>query len=525
MASTDSKELNKNQMNRESSKEDLVSPGPRKRPSNHKKYAKLVLKPCQVESHKKTLQMMNRQFAYIDVSPTGSGKTESAIAIALKRKMNIFVVAPPSVLHNWGVKSRMYGVRYTGITYHKLRAKENNVWLDFEDDAYSCTDKMIKYINRKTLFIFDEVQTAKNAETITNKSAHAIVKKIATINTGSRIALLSATPYEMPKYSEAILKMLAIITKDKMYFHNPKSRQYSFENHGVYELIRRCKAVDSDRTMTVLHTYFVISKQNYHNICHDLFVQVLRKKYLTAIEPVYPVKLFAYNGYYNLTDEMEHKLHSAINRLKEEVRYSDTSEKSHYKTGARNNIMRILHDIEWVLIEIIKYEATLILEQDNMQKLVIFLWHTDTLDNIYEYFSKYNPLIINGKVPVDKRTKNMELFQEDTDSCRIMLCHPVSGGTGISLDDTHGDRPRTMFATPSFKLIPSAQAMGRCVRMSSKSDANYYCTYPQSHPELLNIVQSMITKEGVLRECIGDLSTFTPGNLMQYKAPPLNTSK
>ena len=55
----------------------------------------------------------------------------------------------------------------------------------------------------------------------------------------------------------------------------------------------------------------------------------------------------------------------------------------------------------------------------------------------------------------------------------VALATIQKGGTSVSLDDQHGDRPRTViFMTPPFSAIETMQALGRVWRLTTKSDVD-----------------------------------------------------
>lgn len=73
------------------------------------------------------------------------------------------------------------------------------------------------------------------------------------------------------------------------------------------------------------------------------------------------------------------------------------------------------------------------------------------------------------KTPAQK-AKAMEAFQSG--KARVMLATIESGGTGINLDDTVGDKPRTtIMMTPPFSAVSQVQAAGRTVRLNTQSDS------------------------------------------------------
>ncbi len=62
----------------------------------------------------------------------------------------------------------------------------------------------------------------------------------------------------------------------------------------------------------------------------------------------------------------------------------------------------------------------------------------------------------------------MDRFQSG--KARVMIATVESGGTGINLDDTTGERPRTLIVlTPPFSAVQAVQMAGRVWRMSTRS--------------------------------------------------------
>lgn len=72
-----------------------------------------------------------------------------------------------------------------------------------------------------------------------------------------------------------------------------------------------------------------------------------------------------------------------------------------------------------------------------------------------------------GLKPAD-RLKSMKAFQDG--SAKVIIATIESGGTGINLDDTAGDKPRSLIMmTAPFSAVENVQAAGRVWRLKSKS--------------------------------------------------------
>lgn len=64
------------------------------------------------------------------------------------------------------------------------------------------------------------------------------------------------------------------------------------------------------------------------------------------------------------------------------------------------------------------------------EKLLLFAWHRDVVDRLFEELKEYNPAKIYGGVTLQQREAEKEKFIQDS-SCRIMICNIQSGGTGV----------------------------------------------------------------------------------------------
>ncbi len=67
---------------------------------------------------------------------------------------------------------------------------------------------------------------------------------------------------------------------------------------------------------------------------------------------------------------------------------------------------------------------------DSEEKLLLFAWHRDVVDRMFEELKEYNPAKIYGGVSLKDREIEKDKFINDS-SCRLMICNIQSGGTGI----------------------------------------------------------------------------------------------
>jgi superfamily II DNA or RNA helicase len=90
-------------------------------------------------------------------------------------------------------------------------------------------------------------------------------------------------------------------------------------------------------------------------------------------------------------------------------------------------------------------------------------------DSLHELAKNLNLDYIDGGTPHEKRNELIEEFQNDQSN--ILLINAATGGTGISLHDTIGNRQRYSFISPSFNAKEFVQVLGRIHRNGAMTDA------------------------------------------------------
>lgn len=98
--------------------------------------------------------------------------------------------------------------------------------------------------------------------------------------------------------------------------------------------------------------------------------------------------------------------------------------------------------------------------------VVVFL---NFKESLHEFSVSVGCDYIDGSTPQETRNDLIEAFQRD--EINILAVNAATGGTGISLHDTHGNRPRLSLISPSFNAKEFAQVIGRIHRNGAKSDA------------------------------------------------------
>jgi SWI/SNF-related matrix-associated actin-dependent regulator 1 of chromatin subfamily A len=71
-------------------------------------------------------------------------------------------------------------------------------------------------------------------------------------------------------------------------------------------------------------------------------------------------------------------------------------------------------------------------ELENVDKILIFGWHQDVLDQIFEGLSEYHPVLVTGRHNAEQKQAAQELFQGD-DTHRVFVGNMQAAGIGITL--------------------------------------------------------------------------------------------
>jgi len=104
--------------------------------------------------------------------------------------------------------------------------------------------------------------------------------------------------------------------------------------------------------------------------------------------------------------------------------------------------------------------------RDEGNSVVLFVNFRETADALAEALKCGK---IEGGQDAALRQQYIDEFQED--DADVLIVNIAAGGTGISLHDVRGERPRVSLISPSFNVKDHLQALGRIHRNGAKSDA------------------------------------------------------
>ena len=130
--------------------------------------------------------------------------------------------------------------------------------------------------------------------------------------------------------------------------------------------------------------------------------------------------------------------------------------------------------------------------------MVICINYTETLNDVAEGLSDFNPLILNGKVSHKRKAEIRDEFQGDNES-RLLIANLKVCSTGIDLDDKFGHRPRFCLISPNYSTIDLYQLCYRFLRMNTKSAPTIHMVYGRHSCEL-PVLKALASKSKVMKE-------------------------
>jgi hypothetical protein len=478
---------------------------------------KITLLKDQVPHVERLIQIFKRSHAAFDMSIMGAGKTYTSTELCKRFGFpKMIVICPATMEKKWKTMSK-YGVNiFKVISYQSLRSRKgcdpSHGLLKRADivsndgstsTTFTPTDLLKEIVSEGCFFVFDEAQNIKNkndqwmaCKAITNH----IVRAPATI---SRFLLLSGTPIDKEEHAINIMTMMGFIRSSKLYMY--MKEEGILKLYGAQELIEYCKRLDKEKTEEFMRLNHFEQYNVKHN-CYLLFQEIL-KKHITSSMPPPTLKtvLDAKNGYYIIDKkEDEENLLKGINALNNAARYDASTGTAEIKGDNMGSITTALMKIEESKINtIVRVAKARLIEVPNC-KIGIFVNYNKSIDKLKDSFAEYNPIILHGSIPKDKRQSLIDEYQKTDLERRVIIANLQVCATGIDLDDKDGNFPRYAYASPNYMILNLQQLIYRFRRTDSKSAATFRFVYGKSHRKEVSILNALSRKSSVLKTTLED---------------------
>lgn len=391
-----------------------------------------------VDFHLKTLGWLG---ASLDSSKTGVGKTVISTHLSARWDGPVAVICPKIVIPHWERELREVGVEPLFVHNYELIKRGKKQWLKKRGKSVFEWD-----VPNNTLLIWDEVHKCKAP---TSQNAQML---IAAKNQNIASLMLSATACKDPTEMRAIGYALGL--------HNLlrageglQSWPSWMKTFGCWrDQWRNWKPPHNAERLKPLHET-LYPERSIRLTPADLPLAFAENHVIT--EPLHFAALKDIQKYYDesgITSEiLEWYLEDPSFGGEEEIIVQ---------------LLRARQLAEAAKVPDIVEMATDMIEEGN--SVAIFVNYRETALSLMDMLGEDTSLII-GEQKASEREGNIQLFQEDKHHCVVSTIS--AGGTGVSLHDTRGERPRISLISPTYDEKEYEQALGRIHRNGALSPA------------------------------------------------------
>ena len=393
--------------------------------------------PKQEDAHKFFTITQREGRNTLDTSDAGTGKTVVAAALAKSLGHPVAVLCPKQVIPSWERELKEMGVEpLFVINYEKIRGGRTK-WMTKKGK------NIMKWIlPMGTLVLVDEIHKCKGPYT---QNAQMI---LSLVNQGYQIHGMSATAAEDPTEMRAIGYMLNLHNLNKA--QAPLRSWFGWMKHfgceqdfwNQWRLVKKSKLKELRTAMYGISTDR-LSVQDLPDAFkkNRIFVEPIQFKNLAKIKKAYKDL--------GLTPEI----------LEQYIEHGTVEDSEHVIV----NIIRARQLAESLKVpDLVEMAEDLMLEG---LSVVIFVSFKETVEALCEKLCCDR---IEGGQKSD-RQQVIDDFRDDKTTCVVV--NTAAGGTGISLHDVNGDRPRVSLISPQFSAKDHVQVLGRIHRNGMKSDA------------------------------------------------------
>jgi len=393
--------------------------------------------PKQETAYNFFLNTLRQGHNTLDTSDAGTGKTVVAAALAKSIGGPVAVLCPKQVIPSWERELKEMGVDpLFVINYEKIRNGRTK-WMT------KSGKKIMRWILPKgTLLLVDEIHKCKGPYT---QNAQLV---LSLVGQGFQIHGMSATAAEDPTEMRSIGYMLKLHSLNKA--DKPLKSWYSWMTKlgcekdfwNQWRLVKKSKLKELRESMYGISTDR-LSVQDLPEAFKNnrIFVEPIQFKNLAKIKKAYKDL--------GLTPEI----------LEQYIEHGTVENSEHVIV----NIIRARQLAETLKVpDLVEMAEDLMLEG---LSVVIFVSFKETVESLCE---KLQCERIEGGQKSD-RQQVIDDFQADKTNCIVV--NTAAGGTGISLHDVKGERPRVSLISPQFSAKDHVQVLGRIHRNGMQSDA------------------------------------------------------
>ena len=420
---------------------------------------------------------------FILADDMGLGKTTSTIIAALETgAKKILIVCPASLKINWQREIANYSDRPVFIAEGKKFSTEDDfvivnydILKNFHDSDPKKKDESLLLQSGFDLVILDEAHMISNVQAQRTKIINSFAKKV------DRFWLLTGTPmtsrpmnyYNLLNLIESPVaqnwKAYAIRYCQGFQFTAGKRKVWNVTGASNLEELR-------DRT----------SKQILRRLKEDVLDlpdKIITPVYLRLKSKEYEDLMGEYFDWYDKNPDESSSLTVQFSKLMK-VRKVIANEKTKQTIEFAENII------------------------EQGKKVIIFTNFTDTLQTIYQHFSK-QAVYLDGSCSNSMRQQAVDQFQND-DKIKVFVGNLKAAGVGLTLTSAEA----VIMNDLSFVPAEHAQAEDRAYRYGQKSNVLVY--YPLFENTIEGTIYDILNrKKEIIRTVMGDGVVENTGDIVE----------
>lgn len=491
-----------------------------------------LLFPEQIKHVKEITHILSKYEFALDLSSLGSGKTYTGCYLAKQSQCkNILIISPKCVENKWKDVSNKIIPENTPyiVSYNSLRSVQNcqpkHGYLHRIDEKVNNeiktnfveTKKLNNMINEGLFVIMDEFQNLKNM-TDQTRACMTIIKAIKTRkNSLSKILMISGSPFDKKEQIITFLRLTYIQTGNYVINFNPRLLKTEWKGmNEIYKFSCKINQLNTEKLMPLT----LRSITQCHNAIYRVFQEIIKPELShSMITKTHDNVVDIYEGFYHM------KEYNTIEKLKDEINNLKITIRIDPHTGKM--FPNIWHAIGGCLrrIEFFKLEIFIRLINHQLMwthnKVVACFNFCDSIRIVSNELSHYNPLILNGSVPLKKRQDILNKFQRNDNTHRLLIGNLQVCSTGIDLDDKFGCWKRCVFASPTYNIQNIYQFGHRFERADTKSKAIVNLVFCNEANEI-KMLNALSKKGSIMKETTPNHSingTLFPGEYPKYIEP------
>ena len=374
----------------------------------------------------------------IDTSDVGPGKTVLAAYVAKNLKSPVAVICPKSVIPIWERELKEVGIAPVFVmNYERIRMGKTPY-------MSKKGKKIMKWhLPENTLVLVDEIHKTKGHFT---QNAQLV---ISLTQQGYRIHGMSATACEDPTEMRAIGFMLGLHSLNKSEGYKRSWYSWMLSNGCAQDQWKQWRLISRARLANVKEAIYGVSAcklkiEDFPSSFRDNRVFIEPTQFSNTKEII--------EAYDNLG--ITPSIVEAF--ILDESALSDTG-------CTLVDILRARQIAESFKLHDIASQAKDLLDQDF--NVVIFVNFKDSVNVLCQQLKCGR---IDGSQSGEERQQVIDDFQSD--KTHVVVANIAAGGTGVSLHDVNGKRPRISLISPTFSAKDHLQTLGRIHRNGAKSD-------------------------------------------------------